>query len=91
MFLRSLPAFLLLLSLCALFVDARPTRGTLVSRRLTVEERSLSNFERLKRGLPPRAPTLDRILPGRQLFRPTRTQKGKRASPSPSPSPGIKV
>lgn len=89
MLFRALPLLLALLALCALSVEARPTKGSLLSRRLTVEERDLSNAERLKRGLPPRAPVIGRMLPGREvLFEPTRV-KAKRGSPSASPTPKV--
>ena len=88
MLLRALPLLLALLALCAVSVEARPTKGRVLSRRLTVEERSLTNAERMKRGLPPRAPVIGRMLPGRELlFDPTPASKAKRGSPSPSPSP----
>lgn len=84
MLLRCIPLLLALLALCALSVEARPMRGTILSRRLTVEERSLPNAERLKRGLPPRAPALGRVFPGREELEPTPASKAKRGSPSPS-------
>jgi len=90
MLLRCIPLFLALLALCVFSVEARPMKGTVLSRRLTVEERSLSNAERFKRGLPPRAPVIGRVLPGRELLGPTPASKAKRGS-SPSPSPVANV
>lgn len=75
---------ILALVIALVVVDARPTKGTVLSRRLTVEERDLSNAERLRRGLPPRAPVIGRVLPGRELLGPTPASKAKRGSPSPS-------
>ncbi|EKM50452.1 uncharacterized protein PHACADRAFT_263754 [Phanerochaete carnosa HHB-10118-sp] len=86
MLLRCVPLFLALLALCAFTVEARPMKGTLLSRRLTVEERSLTNAQRLKRGLPPRSPIIGRVLPGREELGPTPASKAKRGSPSPSPA-----
>lgn len=86
MLLRCLPLFFAVLALLALTAEARPTRGTLLSRQLTIEERGLTNAERLKRGLPPRAPAIGRILPGRA---PTAASKYARRSASPSPSPSV--
>lgn len=94
MLLRFLPLFFALLALFALTVDARPARGKILSRRLTIEERSLPNAERLKRNLPPRAPVIGRVLPGREALEPTPASKAKRGgrpSPSPSPSAGPSV
>ena len=88
MLLRCLPLFFAVLALLALSVEARPTRGTLLSRRLTAEERGLTNAERLKRGLPPRAPAIGRILPGREPT-PASLYARRSASPSPSPSPSV--
>ncbi|GJE91181.1 hypothetical protein PsYK624_073300 [Phanerochaete sordida] len=88
MLFRALPLLFALLALCAFTVEARPMKGRVLSRRLTVEERSLTNAERMKRGLPPRAPVIGRMLPGRELlFDPTPASKAKRGSPSPSPTP----
>lgn len=86
MFFRLAPIFVVLLALLAFSAEARPQRGTLKSRRLTPEERSLTNSERLARGLPPRAPALNRLLPGREPT-PAYKRGGSSASPSPSPSP----
>lgn len=89
MLLRAVPVVLALLALFALSVDARPTRGRVLSRRLTNEERSLPNAERLKRGLPPRAPVIGRVLPGRENTEPTPASKAKRGGPSPSAVPYV--
>ncbi|PSR90571.1 hypothetical protein PHLCEN_2v4864 [Hermanssonia centrifuga] len=82
---RFLPSLVALLAFL-LAVNAKPRRGSLLSRRLEPEERSLTNFERLKRNLPPRAPVLNRVLPGREALEPTPAWKIRRASPSPSAS-----
>ena len=94
--LRCLPTLLALLALLVLVADARPFRGQLKAKRqLTPEERSLTNSERLARGLPPRAPNFKRIIPGRAPT-PVYAKRGSpsaSASPSPSPSasPGPSV
>jgi hypothetical protein len=85
MLLRLLPLFFVLLTLAAFTVDARPWRDSVLSKRLTAEEQTLSNAERLKRGLPLRAPVLGRKLPGRDYQAPTPASKAKRGAPSPSP------
>ena len=90
MLLRILPLLFALLALTTFTVEARPWRGSLLSRRLTPEERSYNNAERLKRGLPPRAPVLGRNIPGREYFAPTPVQ-AKRGAASPSPSSSAHV
>ena len=87
MLVRALPIFLALLALLALTAEARPFRGAIQNRQLTVEERDMTNGERLARGLPLKAPVMKRIMPGRE---PTPVKRGTHsasASPSPSPSP----
>lgn len=85
MLFRALPVFFAVLAAFALFAssEARPARGTILSKRLTAEERAWTNAKRLASGLPPRSPNFNRR---RGTGTPVR-RGGASPSPSPSPSP----